>query len=93
MENHDQTHHKQPRKDKILTCACCVLHNFCIVHGGSADVDDFVNKTSCYNQKPKASVPGNNDFVLTSDLAVKWHDIGLDGKEKESRLLKKFEKC
>ncbi len=52
-----------------------------------------VIKTSSHTQKPMLSGAGNDDFVLTSDLAVKWQDIGLDGKEKESRLLKQFEKC
>ncbi len=81
-----------PEKMNILTCAC-VLHNFCIMHGGSADVDDFISKTSNHSQKPMSSVVGNDDLVLMSDLAVKWQDIGLDSKENESRLLKQFEKC
>ncbi len=34
-----------------------------------------------------------DEFVLTSAMAQKWQQVGLDGKEKESRILKKFEKC
>ncbi len=30
---------------------------------------------------------------MSSAVAMKWQDIGLEGKEKESHILKKFEKC
>ncbi len=29
-------------KTTLVACACCVLHNFCIVHSSSADVQDFL---------------------------------------------------
>ncbi len=89
-------------KINLLMCACCVLHNFCIVHSGSADVEDFEdrlskhnNKSRCSKESPASTVTGisADDFVLTSEMAVKWNNIGLDGKTKESRILKCFERC
>ena len=81
-----------PEKMTILTCACCVLHNFCIMHGAVADVDDFVNKPTSTTQRSH-NVGENDEFVLSSVLAVSWPGVDLDRKEKESRILKGFEKC
>ncbi len=105
---HPFTHNTE--KTILIAVACCVLHNFCIVHGGSADVQDFLTKptisvaSSMTEEFGPKSIEGqrkdaqrkkeiDEDFIMSSALTVKWKDIGLEGKEKESHILKKFKKC
>ncbi len=86
-----------PHKLTLVTGACCVLHNFCLVHGGAADVHDFVppsegNTAVSHESDAAKQKNAEEEFVMTSTLAIKWHGVGLDGKDKESRILKRFEK-
>ncbi len=88
-------------KTILITVACCVLHNFCIMHGGFADVYDFLTHPAISVSSSMLEESGSKgieaqrkdaqrkketeeDFIMSSALAVKWKDIGLDGKEKES---------
>ena len=96
---HPFTHDTE--KTTLIACACCVLHNFCIVHGGTADVQDFLPLPPQLKNRKGVNVkdgqerrdPTSEEYVFSTSMAQKWQDIGLEGKEKESRILKKFEKC
>ncbi len=66
-----------PEKMTMLTCACYVLHNFCLVHGGTADVQDFLppppprKKPEGCTRERGYGQETSEEFVLTSSLALK----------------------
>lgn len=75
-------------KVSLITTACCVLHNFCILRGDAPIVEDLPDVPDGFEvQPPNVEEDQDEELVLqTQEMAQIWWAYGTEGKAKENWL-------
>ncbi len=74
-------------KVTLITSACAVLHNFCLIHGDVDGLDEYIEEGMSEVRDPEQSIEmlevlisDSEIVVIDREFASHWHGVGLKGK-------------
>ncbi len=83
-------------KVSLITSACCVLHNFCILSSDAPIVEDVpdIPEGLDTGETPATADTTEDELELqTQEMAQIWEEYGTADKAKENRLALHYQKC
>ena len=81
----------------LITSACAVLHNFCLIHSDIDGLDEYIEEGMSDVRDPEqsiemleVSISDSKTVVIDREFASHWQGVGLKGKQKEACILQMF---